>query len=81
MNQVGRCTKGGSHFRNRARGDASFDRIRLMKTIRRRNLVTAALVGVVAFIAAGSRAADPLPSWNETSTKKAILEFVEKVTN
>jgi hypothetical protein len=25
-------------------------------------------------------AADPLPSWNETTSKKAIVAFVEKVT-
>ncbi|QIF06203.1 haloacid dehalogenase-like hydrolase [Roseimicrobium sp. ORNL1] len=28
----------------------------------------------------GSAAADPLPSWNDTATKKAIIAFVEKVT-
>jgi hypothetical protein len=27
-----------------------------------------------------ARAADPLPSWNDTATKKAIVTFVEKVT-
>ena len=27
-----------------------------------------------------SRAADPLPSWNDTAPKKAIVSFVEKVT-
>jgi hypothetical protein len=26
-------------------------------------------------------AADPLPSWNDTAPKKAIIAFVEKVTN
>jgi hypothetical protein len=29
---------------------------------------------------AGLRAADPLPSWNNTAPKKAIVEFVKKVT-
>src|SRR5436853_6978302 len=28
----------------------------------------------------GARAADPLPSWNDTAPKKAIVAFVEKVT-
>src|SRR5262245_49599450 len=26
------------------------------------------------------RADDPLPSWNDTATKKAIIDFVEKTT-
>ncbi len=30
--------------------------------------------------AAHASAADPLPSWNDTDTKKAIITFVEKVT-
>ncbi|MGH7242316.1 MAG: HAD family hydrolase [Phycisphaerales bacterium] len=32
------------------------------------------------FITSFARAADPLPSWNDTAPKKAILAFVEKVT-
>jgi phosphoglycolate phosphatase-like HAD superfamily hydrolase len=40
-----------------------------------RALVLAAIVA-----AAPARAADPLPSWNEGPAKKAILEFVAKVT-
>src|SRR5689334_24809249 len=35
------------------------------------------LIGLVAGVA---RAADPLPSWNDGVNKKAIVEFVEKVT-
>src|SRR5687768_17214563 len=31
-------------------------------------------------LAGSSRAADPLPSWNDTPTKKAIVDFVAKVT-
>jgi len=31
-------------------------------------------------LASITRAADPLPSWNDTAPKKAILAFVEKVT-
>jgi phosphoserine phosphatase len=34
----------------------------------------------VAFFARCAGASDPLPSWNETAPKKAILSFVEKVT-
>jgi len=35
---------------------------------------------VITLAAARSHAADPLPSWNETASKAAIVEFVEKVT-
>ncbi len=31
-------------------------------------------------IANAAFAADPLPSWNDTAPKKAIMPFVEKVT-
>jgi phosphoglycolate phosphatase-like HAD superfamily hydrolase len=34
----------------------------------------------MAFAAAVAHAADPLPSWNDTAPKKAIIAFVEKVT-
>ena len=34
----------------------------------------------VVFICSVSYAADPLPSWNDGSTKKAIIEFVAAVT-
>ncbi|RYD65156.1 MAG: haloacid dehalogenase-like hydrolase [Verrucomicrobiaceae bacterium] len=33
-----------------------------------------------ALLATSLRAEDPLPSWNDTAPKKAIVEFVEKVT-
>ena len=33
------------------------------------------------FLCSVSYAADPLPSWNEGSAKKAILEFVAAVTD
>lgn len=32
------------------------------------------------FLSANAQAADPLPSWNETASKRAIIQFVEKVT-
>ncbi len=51
-----------------------------MKTIRTRKLLAVALVVVAPFTALQSHAADPLPSWNETATKKAIISFVEQVT-
>jgi hypothetical protein len=35
---------------------------------------------VVATIATGAQAADPLASWNDTASKKAIINFVEKTT-
>ena len=51
-----------------------------MKTIRRQNLIAAALVGALAFTTTVSRAADPLPSWNDGPAKKSIVDFVAKVT-
>jgi len=51
-----------------------------MKTTRTQNLIAAALVLLMAFAAAVAHAADPLPSWNDTAPKKAIIAFVEKVT-
>jgi len=44
--------------------------------------VAAAALGSVLLIAATSKALadDPLPSWNNTAPKKAIVAFVEKVT-
>jgi hypothetical protein len=38
------------------------------------------VVAAVACFAAAAHAADPLPSWNEGATKRAIVEFVERVT-
>ncbi len=42
--------------------------------------LTAAFACVLASTAANVRAADPLPSWNDTAPKKAIVAFVENVT-
>jgi hypothetical protein len=36
---------------------------------------------VIAASAIAAQAADPLPSWNDTAPKKAIVIFVEKVTD
>ena len=49
-----------------------------MKT---RCLFAIALTCALALTATLARAADPLPSWNDTAPKQAILAFVEKVTN
>jgi len=46
----------------------------------RQNLLAAALVGVVAFMATIAYAADPLASWNDGPTKQAITEFVKATT-
>ncbi len=35
---------------------------------------------LVAALAGGARAADPLPSWNDGPAKQSITTFVEKVT-
>jgi len=51
-----------------------------MNTTRIRNPIAAAIVGALALIATAAQAADPLPSWNDTAPKKAIVAFVEKVT-
>src|SRR5215475_3524783 len=37
-------------------------------------------ISVLALGAAAASVADPLSSWNDTATKKAIIDFVEKVT-
>src|SRR3989475_5958961 len=51
-----------------------------MKTTHTKNLIAVALVGALAFTTTIAHAADPLPSWNDTAPKKAIVAFVEKVT-
>jgi phosphoserine phosphatase len=48
-----------------------------MKTLQ---LITAALVGALAFTTTIAHAADLLPSWNDTAPKQAIVAFVERVT-
>jgi phosphoglycolate phosphatase-like HAD superfamily hydrolase len=50
-----------------------------MKQINKRAFVWLFIVCVAA-ATARAFADDPLPSWNDTAPKKAILEFVEKVT-
>lgn len=49
----------------------------------RQGLVGIVITPVVGFWAAvaSAQAADPLPSWNDTATKTAIVEFVQAVTD
>jgi phosphoserine phosphatase len=42
--------------------------------------VAPAVIGPLSSTAASAQAADPLPSWNEGSTKQSILAFVSRVT-
>ena len=55
-------------------------RFDLWRAIHKPFLMAAALIGVLAFTTPGSRAADPLPSWNDGPAKQSIIAFVEKVT-
>jgi phosphoserine phosphatase len=51
-----------------------------MQTPRKTYLMTVVLAGVLFFTVAFCQAADPLPSWNDTGSKQAIIAFVKKVT-
>ena len=51
-----------------------------MKPLGTKNFLAAALVCTLAFTTTVSRAADPLPSWNDGTAKQSIITFVEKVT-
>jgi phosphoserine phosphatase len=51
-----------------------------MKTIRNQNHIAIALLAAMAFTANITRAADPLPSWNDGPAKQSIIDFVTKVT-
>lgn len=56
------------------------ERTNPMKTNHLRYLFAAGLLAAMAFTATLTRAADPLPSWNEGPAKQSIVTFVEKVT-
>jgi len=53
----------------------------MMKTTRRQDLLNSLAVFVLTFTTNITRAADPLPSWNDGQAKQSIIAFVEKVTN
>jgi len=50
------------------------------KTMKTKSCRTVAILGALAFTMTSARAANPLPSWNDTAPKQAIIAFVEKVT-
>src|SRR4026207_482445 len=52
----------------------------MMKAIRARNLMAAALVCMLALESPAAHAVDALPSWNDGAAKKPIVEFVGNVT-
>ena len=45
-----------------------------------RNIMAVALVLALTVITIKGQAGDPLPSWNDTAPKKAVIAFVERVT-
>jgi phosphoserine phosphatase len=49
-------------------------------TMKTKHLSAAVLLGALGFTSSLVRAADPLPSWNDTAPKQAIVAFVEKTT-
>jgi len=51
-----------------------------MKTAHRQNLLTGALVGMLAFVATIAHAGDGLSSWNDGKAKQSIINFVATVT-
>jgi phosphoglycolate phosphatase-like HAD superfamily hydrolase len=51
-----------------------------MKTAHVQSLLAAALTCAATFTTTVAQATDPLPAWNDTAPKKAIIAFVEKVT-
>ena len=51
-----------------------------MKSTRRDYIIAAALAGALTLVTGAAHAADPLPSWNDGAAKKAIIDFVAKVT-
>jgi phosphoglycolate phosphatase-like HAD superfamily hydrolase len=51
-----------------------------MKVTCKQNIFAAVLFCALAFTTTFAQSADPLPSWNEGKSKKAITDFVTKVT-
>jgi phosphoserine phosphatase len=56
-------------------------RIESSRVARVRNVATLACGVAFLLVAVGARAADPLPSWNDTAPKHAIVAFVERITH
>ena len=54
--------------------------LRLRRTALNPALMVFALIGALSFTAVAAKAADPLPSWNDSPAKRSIITFVEKVT-
>lgn len=52
---------------------------RFTKLTMKRTFIAALACGLT-FVATVARAVDPLPSWNETAPKKAIVDFVGRIT-
>jgi len=52
-----------------------------MKPATRNHYCIHAIAIIAALVAPPVRAADPLPSWNDTASKTAIIGFVERVTD
>src|SRR5215471_8153350 len=65
--------RSGSRWHNRSRDGFMFER---------RNLIAYVFVlaSLLLFLQNGHAQNDPLPSWNDTSPKKAIIAFVERTT-
>ena len=51
-----------------------------MKSRHKEHFLAAALFSAVAFTTSFAQSTDPLPSWNDGASKKAIVTFVNKVT-
>ena len=51
-----------------------------MKQQQRLTLLSTILIATIVWSARAFAQADPLPSWNDTAPKKAIIAFVKKVT-
>jgi len=60
--------------------DKAVEKSPTMKTTCTKNLFAAVLFCAVTFTTTVSRAADPLPSWNDGAAKKSIVAFVKNVT-
>ena len=44
-------------------------------------ILTLATVAIMSHHAIANNTIDPLPSWNDTATKKGIIQYVQQTTN